>query len=304
MDRAHPQGLQGLAEAIAAKTEAALRSGALVPIPTLRRHIADDGMDALVFVVENLARKEQALGAPRAAGAPERQSAVDPRRPDPFLPPYDPDLFVTDLTPTHICLLNKYNVVEHHALIVTRRFEPQEDVLGAADFEALGLGLAAVDGLGFYNGGQIAGASQPHKHLQLIPALDAPGLRVPLERRLPGLPAPSGPRLLPELPFACAGVGLAATDRSPERLLERYLELFEILGERAVPGAPQPLPYNLLVTRDWMLLVPRREERWEGLSINAMGFAGTLLARSEAEAERIAAAGPSRILSAVAGSTR
>ena len=29
--------------------------------------------------------------------------------------------------------------------------------------------LAEFDGLGFYNGGETAGASQPHKHLQIVP---------------------------------------------------------------------------------------------------------------------------------------
>ena len=38
-----------------------------------------------------------------------------------------------------------------------------------ADFDALARGLAAIDGLAFYNGGTVAGASQPHKHLQLVP---------------------------------------------------------------------------------------------------------------------------------------
>ena len=67
----------------------------------------------------------------------------------------------------------------------------------------------------------------------------------------------------------------------------------------ALPDAPAP--YNLLVTSRWLMAVPRRAERWEGVSVNALGFAGALLARDAAEADRIAAAPPSRVLAAVAG---
>ena len=66
-------------------------------------------------------------------------------------------------------LLNKYNVVPHHLLIITRHFESQESALTQADFQALWTCLAEYDSLGFYNSGESAGASQPHKHLQTVP---------------------------------------------------------------------------------------------------------------------------------------
>jgi ATP adenylyltransferase len=51
-------------------------------------------------------------------------------------------------------------------------------------------------------------------------------------------------------------------------------------------------PYNLLLTRDWMLLVPRRAAKWRGVSINALGFAGALLAKNEKQLQRLRDAGP------------
>ena len=54
---------------------------------------------------------------------------------NPFLP-YEEDLFVADLSDAHLLLLNKYNVVAHHLLVVTRRFEPQSDLLNSADLDA------------------------------------------------------------------------------------------------------------------------------------------------------------------------
>ena len=59
-------------------------------------------------------------------------------------------------------------------------------------------------------------------------------------------------------------------------------------------------PYNLLVTREWMLLVPRARERWGRASVNALGFAGALLVRTQAELAELARIGPMTVLQSVA----
>ena len=43
---------------------------------------------------------------------------------NPFLPP-DPELVVGPLPPAHVLLLNKFNVVAHHLLVVTQEFRSQ-----------------------------------------------------------------------------------------------------------------------------------------------------------------------------------
>jgi ATP adenylyltransferase len=224
-----------------------------------------------------------------------RKAAEGRRQPgaggDPFLP-YDPDLFVADLSPTHVCLLNRFNVVEHHLLLVTRAFEEQESPLTPADFAALAACLAEIDGLGFYNSGPAAGASQRHKHLQLVstPMGDGPE-RTPIDR---ALAAPE-----PALPFPHALVRLDPAAGPPAaagaRLLAAYRELLDAVFPARAPG-----PYNLLATRDWMLLVPRTSSHWEGIEVNALGFAGTLLVASAADLERVRRAGPLAILRHVA----
>lgn len=50
--------------------------------------------------------------------------------------------------------------------------------------------------------------------------------------------------------------------------------------------------WNLLVTRRWMLAVPRQREDFQGVSINALGFAGSLFARDEQQFATIASGGP------------
>src|SRR5699024_7146191 len=86
----------------------------------------------------------------------------------PFAPPYDPHLLVGEIPPAHMGLLNKFPALDRHLLIVTRASEPQTDLLTPADCEAVLHMLHGWNGLVYYNGGPQAGASQPHKHLQLI----------------------------------------------------------------------------------------------------------------------------------------
>jgi ATP adenylyltransferase len=83
-------------------------------------------------------------------------------------------------------------------------------------------------------------------------------------------------------------LGPSEAARETEKL---YLDMLRTVDDVVSPG-----PYNLLATRNWMLLVPRSVEHFESISVNAMGFAGSLLARNERELELIRERGPLSIL--------
>ncbi len=276
-------------EAVLRRSEHALRCGALERIPTEQLVIEDGGVR---FLVRRVARLE----AKRAARAEQTRLGASP-----FLP-CDADLFVADVSETHLCVLNKFNVFDQHLLIVTRVFEEQESPLALRDFEALWACLAEFDSLGFYNSGVVAGASQPHRHLQLVPLpLGGGEERLPIDTllRAPGRGAECWRAA--GLPFQHGVVELAAcSGRAPleaaQALFDAYRRLLGQLGE----AAPRPRPYNLLVTRDRMLLVPRSREHFGSISINALGFAGSLLVRDAAELEAVRRAGPLAVLCHVA----
>jgi ATP adenylyltransferase len=275
--------------------ERALAQGALRPIQTQETIILDGGVHFLVRAVDSLARK-----------ASERQQEPDTGadwhpRPDPFLPP-EPALTVAALTGTHLAVLNKFNVLPAHLLIVTRHFEHQETLLNRDDMAALALCLRELDGLAFYNGGTVAGASQPHKHLQLVPIpLGRDGLSVPMDVLL----SPGGPTTQAQLPpFAHALAQLDPRGLDGARLQDLYLELLGRIGIRGEPrdGALyQSAPYNLLVTRRWLLAVPRRADCVEGISINALGFAGSLFVKDRDQLAAVRRLGPMRMLCGAAG---
>jgi ATP adenylyltransferase len=274
----------------------ALAVGALQPIATDTVIVEADGLRFQVRILSNLHRKEAATR--RAAATPRS----DGRPFNPFLPP-DPDLVVADLDPSHLCVFNKFNVIEQHLLIVTRDFEDQDQLLNPADFEALRLCLDEIDGLGFYNGGTVAGASQRHKHLQLVPLpLMAGEPPVPIDPLLRDI-GPDAATAVPGLSFAHAFVRFGqGRDTAPpaDRLHAAYRTLLDRLGVLPAAGTTQSVPYNLLATRDWMLAVRRSAETFEGVSVNSLGFAGGLLVRDRAGLDRLREVGPMRILRSVA----
>jgi ATP adenylyltransferase len=272
----------------------ALACGALQPIRTLHTTLCDGDIEFSVRWVSSLALKDQA-----------RIDTVIRRAPDfnPFLPP-EPALTVAALGDAHLVVLNKFPVIDRHLLIVTRDWEAQTATLTLADFSALAAVIGAHRGLGFYNGGLEAGASQAHKHLQWVPR--DPGA----EPALQGLFVAPGTRpgvagMLETLRWRHAFVALAADtwlqpDTAAVQLQAAFAAAWRLLGLVRHDDLPPTLPpYNLLVTRDWLLLVPRRCEKWHDVSINALGFAGSLFVRSHAQIERLRSAGPLAVLAAV-----
>ncbi|WP_418648699.1 ATP adenylyltransferase family protein [Thauera butanivorans] len=271
----------------------ALATGALQPIRTESTLITQGELSFSVRWVSSLALKDQA-----------RVASISTRRTDfnPFLPP-EPALTVTSLGDGHIVVLNKFPVIDHHLLIVTRAFEAQTAPLSATDFRALATILGPQGGLGFYNGGRIAGASQAHKHLQWVPdsALRADDGFAAFSRSLrydmPGIAQYNA-----ALPWQHAFVSLAGIDWCNPAAAGQTLQDAFATACRAVslPPAADPMPpYNLLVSRDWLLVVPRRLEEWQDISINSLGYAGSLFVRSPSQIERLRTEGPLAVLATV-----
>jgi ATP adenylyltransferase len=288
--KASDENLRRTVERVALR---ALADGALQPIATSVHHVTQRGVR---FVVRRLAG---AAGHAAVDARSQRATTGATHAENPFLP-YDPALFVTDLSPTHVCLLNKYPVVDHHLLIVTRTFAPQEEQLNEADFAALLSCARQLDGLAFYNAGKTAGASQRHKHLQLAPfPLDPTGVSAPI---LPALGAPAALDEIvhsPHLSFRHALVWLSpahATDAAHITFL--YTAMLRAVGVWG-GGASAPRPYNWLATRQWMLMAPRRAETVADMAVNGLGFAGSLLVRNQEQLAWLQAYGPLDALRAV-----
>ncbi len=270
------------------RSEQALLAGALERVSTTTEVVADGDVTFLVRILESV-WPYAALGT------------------NPFLPP-DPALVVTELGPSHLAVLNRYTVLPDHLLVVTRHFEEQESLLSLEDFRAAWACLWQKDVLVFYNSGPTAGASQRHKHLQAVPLpLLSTGPRIPLEPLLDRVVFDGQVSRAPRLPFVNAVAKLDpgwTEDEGARGSHDLYLQLVGALNLVGASSSPGRLaPYNLLLTRQWLLLVPRSRERFETISINALGFAGALLVKSARERQQLIDHGPLRVLAQV-GMTR
>ena len=202
-------------------------------------------------------------------------------------------------------VLNKFNVLENHALLITDTFVSQLLPLGRTDFEAAAWPLALDGWLVFFNGGKEAGASEPHRHLQVVP-ID--GSHVPIQVLLePPVPDTGTARgrlhQQPGLGFRhrFAWLPLERSGDFAGELDRLYREAMAQLQLYGPTEEADTHAYNLLMTRDWFLLVPRVAEMVNGLSFNAMAFGGYLLVRSEEQLAWVKEVGLAHILQALAG---
>jgi sulfate adenylyltransferase (ADP) / ATP adenylyltransferase len=275
-------------DAVRHRARQALRAGALHPISTRASVVEDEDLRFIVRVSDNLLRKQRAGG-----------SYGQPDRGNPFLPP-EPALTVGALPPGHVAVLNKFNVLDNHVLVVTGRFVHQEALLTAEDFSAVAVGLARGEALGFYNGGRVAGASQPHRHFQLVPLPLGAGADFPTAGLFDD--ATDGLDGVERLRFRHVFRRLAAGPGDPDAFgracLDAYMEglsALDLVDVLAVTPSRLP-PYNLLLTRDWLFIVPRSRELFADISVNGLGYAGSLFVSTPEKLERVRSTGPMRIL--------
>lgn len=211
---------------------------------------------------------------------------------NPFLP-FDQNLFVSDLNSSadHVVIFNKFCVIEEHLLIITKEFVEQSAEFRHQDFravnEVLG-GLQETKPLAFYNSGAEAGASQAHRHFQVIPTS---GNIPPIEEHVEAVDRFDEPFSIPlysSFQHACIRrlSPAAAAGAEEEDPSTWHFEAYKKLKASSVfPNSA----FNLLWTRDWMLLVPRRKEFTDDNlnSLNAMAFAGYFLVTDEAHSREL-----------------
>lgn len=296
-DRLQPGTLR---ECVKKCTKQALVTGVLHSISTDYELWKQDGVEFVVRILTNLQRKDAAKSAQIAKTRSTGQEF------NPFLP-YDPDLWVRDISDSHVCILNKFNVVDEHLLIITRNFVDQECLLDIDDFAAIATCLEEIDGLAFYNGGQPAGASQKHKHLQLVPfPLVANGINFPLEtvyqqsdNKLPFIHAFADIKSIwQKYPLQQDWLEQDRLDRA-RTIFSLYRQLLEQVKITASPENRQSAAYNLLLTRENMIVIPRSREEYHGISVNSLGFAGALLVRNQEQMQLLKSTGALNLLAEV-----
>jgi len=258
------------------RSEQARKSGALIPLSTTS--VALSGPGAERFELRQL-----------NAALPKHHKHEGPK-PNPFRP-WDPQLEVERIDLHHVLILNKYPVERGHMLLITQEWASQIHWLNPDDWRALVKVDRDSTGLWFFNSGPRAGASQPHRHLQLLPRHHNESIcpRLPwftehLSTRTPSL---GSDQMIDPLKTSCV-IAERPASSDPEEEAMGLHELYRSLAERLGLGDvasldPPAVPYNLLLTQSWMALIRRSQDEILGFSVNALGFAGYLLATDRSD---------------------
>ncbi|KAI1505471.1 ATP adenylyltransferase-domain-containing protein [Biscogniauxia marginata] len=285
-----PPNLPGLVKAAFTRAKA---NGDLTYYPT---QVAILTPDSLAF---------QLRFSPSLASKPKAPKPKDPdAKPfNPFENP-SPALLIAQLPPSHILILNKFAIVPEHFILATRAVKPQTHVLEEGDIDAAYACIQAYHAEGqelfsFFNSGEHSGASQPHRHLQLLP----------VERMKDGLEnidhgdewailadkVRDREQALPFSVFTAAlNAGMSTRDR-----YNAYVALYKRAVHATLSSVDVPLEgeakisYNFAMTRTSMAFCPRLAEGTPiqtqagkdagTLSLNGTVLAGTALVKTQVE---------------------
>ncbi|MCU0528607.1 MAG: ATP adenylyltransferase [Cyanobium sp. Prado107] len=264
------------------RSRTALACGALVPLST-------EPLDHPALAPFALRRLLSRTPSHLRSGGP---------RPNPFLP-WEPELQVRLLGEHHVVLLNKYPVQPGHILLITQQWQPQSGWLRPLDWRAVAQVAADTGGLWFFNSCAAAGASQPHRHLQLLPRHGhepSCPLAPLLQAQLAGEAASTWPWRY-ALSRREHGHAAASEEARAEELLRLDHTHAAALELGDPQRDPQPRhPYNLLFDDGWFLTVRREREHCAGFSLNALGFAGYLLVTERSDLAWLLEHGPWELL--------
>ena len=207
--------------------------------------------------------------------------------------PWDEILEIEKIGIYHQLILNKYPVQKGHILLITNTWKPQNGWLDLDDWKAIQKVNNDTSGLWFFNSSPIAGASQPHRHFQLL-------------RRSKGEASCPREKWFIELGFCNdysnklkENIVVSRFDFSENssNIHNLYLELMEKLGLGDPSNDEKPTnPYNILITNDWIAIIKRRKDHILGFSINSLGFAGYLLVTEKSDVNYLKKYGPEKLL--------
>jgi len=275
---------EGLHKLALQRSQEALENGALRPLSTDIETWAGSGDGG--FEIRHL------------VGAPPRHLRAAGPKPNPFRP-WDQRLELTRVGREHVLILNKYPVQLGHMLLISQSWQPQMGWLSLMDWTAVCQVNQDTGGLWFFNSGPHAGASQPHRHLQLLPRKQGDRLcprdawfQQHLLDATSSRPMDSLERSISIKPLPLTWSGSV--------LLEVYLDLCQHSGLGSPQRNEKPLaPYNLLISAGWMALIKRSCDEVHGYSVNALGFAGYLLSTERSNRTWLEAHGPEALLKKV-----
>lgn len=272
----------------------ALASGDLLPIEFEAQQIQVKDLFFQVCWIPALSLKDK-NNRPALPIMPQHR---DPNF-NPFLPP-NPMLMVGKLGDYHYALLNKYPVCKRHLVIPRIDFADQRSPLQYEDFLALAFIFTEDEGLGFYNGGPVAGASQHHLHVQWLPSAPNNASILPFVNGLdPDLELQI--QYQRSWDFEHVFVYVPPSDE-PHEYARGLYQAYQLACKKLSLTVDQDgfmAPLNLLIQDGWLLVVPRTQEQFDDITLNALSFAGMIYVSEQEHIDYVRQKGIIQVLASV-----
>lgn len=224
---------------------------------------------------------------------------------------------------THRIIFNKYPIMDNHLILVVRDFISQNTHLTLDDMKNALVLRSLMDGLIFFNGGKNSGASQARKHLQCVPfesmynkefgifELVKEGNNITKVDKVESNSTESSKlcqfefykinkfseccieHILvkwPHLDENADDIILEEDETNKVELIAKlfhsvYIDTLKTLGLYTNMEKGIKNDYTLLLTDDWMLIVPRKSHiiqlKSGKLNLNSAAYTLSLLVRSE-----------------------
>jgi ATP adenylyltransferase len=204
--------------------------------------------------------------------------------------PWDKILEVDKIGTNHQLILNKYPVQKGHILLITNTWRPQDGWLDINDWIAIQMVNEDTSGLWFFNSSPIAGASQPHRHFQLL-RRDHGEIICPREKWFLNNNDQDS-----KLKKNAVVSKFNFLDNSIN-IYNLYLELSKKIGlGNPIDDEKPRFPYNILITNNWIAIIKRKYDHVHGFSVNGLGFAGYLLVTEKSNINYLKKYGPEKLL--------
>ena len=220
-----------------------------------------------------------------------KKNIYGPRQ-NPFYP-WEKILEIEKVGNNHQLILNKYPVQKGHILLITNKWKPQNGWLDINDWIAIKEVNKDTSGLWFFNSSPIAGASQPHRHFQLLRRSKGE-LTCPREKWFLEL------KLNNEINSKLKKNIIVSKFNFKEKsssIYDLYLKLSKKLGLGDPINDKKPrYPYNILITNKWISLIKRSADNKHGFSINSLGFAGYIIVTEKSDINYLKKVGPEKLL--------
>lgn len=240
-----------------------------------------------------------------------------------------------DVSPEHVVaeagpfrvILNKYCAVRNQVLLSSVSPRLQTEVLDSSELSSVYriLNVLPPNHLAFYNCGADSGASQPHKHMQIVPLEPSvyrdlfpisiisesgrshAGLRgwiiVDVFTALVSSDTKNRPIVMqhPGVPYThfivqptgeCTGEHL-------QLLFNTLLSATKSALASQLENPPLAPVYNFLMARDWLMMIPRTNASCNGVGVNSLGMLGILWLGNNEQLQTWSATGFDEILAHV-----